>query len=381
MFQRQSLTVSISEEGSPTPPPTNIRHMIMAFAINDRYHPMTSLTYGVDFLMSAGLRTWIYNTTTKELEMSVQDIQLEQCQSEHFGSLADDFAKVANIEATVCIARNQSDELWTIQGQLGSPVFKFIAIDFYCVPNGTNCQDSFLSSNVMMFYASSYLNSGNYENPVMQIPTAIYDRADGQSYHERHMIVTERDIVTDTGLILEDKTTQTDLMINEGPSVIDGINPVKPTIFEFLIRLDSKKITVNRSYRKIFDVLAATTGIASTIGLVCAILIQPYVKIKALNDIVKVVAPNKYVEIEVKDFLKALFGSKVSKQKVSQVLENKKWVVENFDVLKRIKNWNDPEMVQLKICNEDQTALKDYDEKNLCELKVVSTPESPEARI
>lgn len=372
LFARENVSVSVVEESVPTPLPTSLKSLMMAFGVMRREAPLISLTPEVDFTIDARLVTiTFFGLNPRQLETHYDNVTMERCDRSYFGDRIEEIEKLINPNDVYCIPRDVDESLMTIEGQIGSETFKFLEVRVQCTTSSTPTTPgeptpctSFVTSNILFMYGASFMNVSNYDNPIKITPTAMHDRADRNAYHEKPIFITPREIITDHGVTFSDMGSQLDLIVSEGQSIIEGINVLSPTVFSFQIRMSANKFVIRRTYKTILDVLASVTGIASAVTLVVGFLLRPYAEQITHHRIMRYFSPSKHKAITFADVIKALFGNKKAKAKLARMRKDKDWITKNMDIIMMLRNWTDLKKIRTSILNIDPAVSLSLENKS-----------------
>ena len=208
-----------------------------------------------------------------------EEVELERCKLEKFGSKYRDFFKNVNLDNLYCVKELNA----TLEGYMTSDVYSYFKIDFYPCHNSTknnfSCKpteiiDNYITSTFIEFKMQDIeLTPNVYATPIQ------FQRRDIQGVAFKHLlqniythlqiviIETDEDILgfKDFGKIRKEKFLKYDeSFVHVAPAVSD-IYKNGGSFVTVTIQLAGKVLTQKRTYTKLIDVLGEVGGFMEVI--------------------------------------------------------------------------------------------------------------------
>ena len=372
MLKRESPTSNTTELYVDDPAPTNIKELPMSFTITPRDNRLVALIPDYHFKLKAYSEEWVYfldpvtglpNMVPQATPMVIDRCDISYFQGNEHEQLLASAEQLIDVRALFCIPKTQSEDLFRIQGKIGTLGYRYLKVEFE-VCNAPGCASAsdletiLATTNVVFAYGDSYIDINNFKKPIQPSKGGDFDHLNINYWREKFIELTPIEVISDDGFLFGTSTTQRGFTVDVTQTVFDP--PLTDVRFTFYIRLSNKKIVINRQYKKIQDVLAQTTGIASTLALIFLILLKPYIRIKKSEEMINnvlITDKAKKSNVTFWDYVKSFVGKKDAKLKMEQFYKQRGAIEKRIDILAMLRNMFNIERIMYLSFTPDQKIL------------------------
>jgi hypothetical protein len=224
-------------------------------------------------------------------EWDYKYFNLTDCPEEYFSKFNINYTK-KELNNYKCIDKQN----FNVTGGDTNDADTFKIIVTYCDLNWYNDESSCNLTQKREEFKEKYANSGLYfsmkfvnsmynptffKPPVDSYVDEIFSYIDVNFYKETSLQVANNTLITDDGIIWENKWNTTilnsDKIEREQVTAYDEEN----TLIKFRIWKSDRKYLINRSYKRLQSILADTLGMFTTISLIAKILMGIFTKIRS----------------------------------------------------------------------------------------------------
>lgn len=276
---------------NPAATPLTIDNFVFAIGMAD---PVTYANYINESIFTAYAST--YKSTrvpqpngTVEIIYEEIPLELETCQADHFGELADEFSYLA-LDQIYCLKKDQANiqtEYPILQGSFESPVYQSIYIYFQECNNETSTVTCGTQNEINAKLEGSYLSLvfsnmvvdlTDYKNPLKKFRDGYYTTVGNSYYKELTLSLDQLEINTDSGWLTTNYKTEPHIEFGDIQELFSLTS--KSSFAYFSMRLGNVMNHYNRSYTKIQEIIAQVNGIVTIAFTILFIVLAPYVRLK-----------------------------------------------------------------------------------------------------